>query len=146
MLSAVHRRDRAAASAVRARAAEIAAGKLDQIAPLSRWFGDECVTSEPYLLVKDWLTSVDIEAYATAYGAFAEGDDLYADRWPRVACPVLLLTGELDPNSTPQMSRDLAAAAPNAEACIIAGHRHMVNMTAPDEVTTALRHWLTRKV
>jgi pimeloyl-ACP methyl ester carboxylesterase len=146
LLSAVHRRDSAAASAVRVRAAEIAAGKLDPIAPLSRWFGNECVASGPYLLVKDWLTSVDVEAYATAYGAFAEGDDLYADQWPGVACPALLLTGELDPNSTPQMSRDLAAAAPHAEACIIADHRHMVNMTAPDEVTAALRHWLTRKV
>ena len=146
LLNAVHRRDRAATSAVKARAAEIAAGKLDPIAPLSRWFGNECVASEPYLLVKSWLTAVDVEAYATAYAAFAEGDDLYADRWPEVACPALLLTGELDPNSTPQMSRDLSAVAPHAEACIIAGHRHMVNMTAPDEVTAALQHWLTRKV
>ena len=146
LLSAVHRRARAAASAVRARAAEIAAGRLDPIAPLSRWFGNECVVSEPYQLVKNWLTAVDTDAYATAYRAFAEGDDLYADRWSGVACPALLLTGELDPNSTPQMSRDLAAAAPHAEACIIANHRHMVNMTAADEVTAALRHWLTREV
>jgi pimeloyl-ACP methyl ester carboxylesterase len=146
LLSAVHRRDRAASSAVKARAAEIAAGKLDPTAPLARWFGNECVASEPYRLVKAWLEAVDVEAYATAYGAFAEGDDLYAARWPGVACPALLLTGELDPNSTPRMSHDLAAAAPHAEASIIAGHGHMVNMTAPDEVTAALRHWLTRKV
>ena len=146
LLSAVHRRARAAASAVRARAAEVAAGNLDPIGPLSRWFGSECVGSEPYLLVKDWLTAVDVEAYATAYRAFAEGDDLYADHWADVTCPALLLTGELDPNSTPQMSRDLAAAAPHAEVCIIADHRHMVTMTAPDEVTAALRHWLEREV
>jgi pimeloyl-ACP methyl ester carboxylesterase len=104
------------------------------------------VESEAYLLVKAWLTDVDMGAYATAYGAFAEGDDLYSDRWPGVTCPALFLTGELDPNSTPQMALDLAAAAPHGEACIIAGHRHMVNMTAPDEVTAALQHWLTRKV
>jgi pimeloyl-ACP methyl ester carboxylesterase len=146
LLNAVHRRDRAASSAVRARADEIAAGKVDPIAPLSRWFGDACQASEPYRLVKAWLADVDTEAYATAYGAFAEGDTLYADRWPQVACPALFLTGELDPNSTPQMSRDLASAAPHGEACIVAGHRHMVNMTAPDQVTTALQHWLTRKV
>ncbi len=146
LLSAVHRRDGAASSAVKARAAEIAAGNVDPIAPLSRWFGDECVASEPYRLVKEWLAAVDIEAYATAYGAFAEGDVLYADRWPGVTCPALFLTGEHDPNSTPKMSLDLAAAAPHGEACIIAEHRHMVNMTAPDEVTAALRHWLTRKV
>ncbi len=151
LLSAVHRRDREASSAVRARAAEIAAGNVDPIAPLSRWFGNECEASEPYSLVpyrlvKAWLAAVDIEAYATAYGAFAEGDVVYADRWPAVTCPALFLTGEHDPNSTPQMTLDLAAASPRGEACIIADHRHMVNMTAPDEVTAALRHWLTRKV
>ncbi len=146
LLSAVHRRDREASFAVRARAAEIAAGKVDPIAPLSRWFGDECVASEPYQVVKEWLAAVDLEAYATAYGAFAEGDVLYADRWPSVTCPALFLTGEHDPNSTPQMTLDLAAASPRGEACIIADHRHMVNMTAPDEVTAALRHWLTREV
>jgi (E)-2-((N-methylformamido)methylene)succinate hydrolase len=146
LLSAVHRRGQAAAAAVRARAAQIAAGHVDPTSPLARWFGDECTTSEPYRLVKDWLTTVDVRAYATAYGAFADGDDLYADRWSGVACPALLLTGELDPNSTPQMALDLAAEAPNGEACIIANHRHMVNMTAPDEVSAALRSWLTRKV
>jgi pimeloyl-ACP methyl ester carboxylesterase len=146
LLSAVHRRDLAALSAVRARAAEIAAGNVDTIAPLSRWFGEECVESEPYRLVKEWLSAVDPEAYATAYGAFAEGDVLYADRWPGVTCPALFLTGELDPNSTPQMTLDLAAAAAHGEARIVADHRHMVNMTAPDEVTEALRHWLKRKV
>jgi (E)-2-((N-methylformamido)methylene)succinate hydrolase len=146
LLSAVHRRDRAASSAVKARAAEIATGTVDTSAPLSRWFGDACQASEPYRLVKAWLAAVDIEAYATAYGAFAEGDVVYADRWPDVTCPALFLTGELDPNSTPQMTLDLAAAAPHGEARIIAEHRHMVNMTAPDEVTDALRHWLTRKV
>ena len=146
LVCGVHRRDRTAASAVSARAAEIAAGMIDPTAPLERWFGEGSEATEPYLLTKSWLGSVDIEAYATAYGAFAEGDDLYADRWPQVRCPALFLTGELDPNSTPQMSREMAAAAPHGEACVIAGHRHMVNMTAPDEVTTALRHWLTRKV
>ena len=145
LLSAVHRRDSAASAAVKARAATIAAGEVDPVAPLSRWFGDDCATSEPYRLVKEWLTAVDTDAYATAYGAFAEGDAVYADCLPNVICPALFLTGELDPNSTPQMTRDLAAASPHGEARIIAGHRHMVTMTAPDEVTAALRHWLTRK-
>ena len=126
--------------------AEIAAGTIDPTAPLARWFGEGSEATGPYLLTKSWLGSVDVEAYATAYGAFAEGDDLYADRWPQVRCPALFLTGEFDPNSTPQMAHEMAAAAPLGEACIIAGHRHMVNMTAPDEVTAALRHWLTRKV
>ena len=146
LLSAIHRRDATAASAVTARAAAIATGIFDPTAPLERWFADECPPSDSYRLVEGWLAGVDSDAYATAYGAFAEGDDLYVERWPSVTCPALFLTGECDPNSTPQMTLDLAAAAPRGEARIIADHRHMVNMTAPDEVTTALRHWLTREV
>ncbi|MEO7371136.1 MAG: alpha/beta hydrolase, partial [Ilumatobacteraceae bacterium] len=146
LVSGVHRRAAAASSAVRARAADIAAGKVDTDAPLSRWFGEDCVGSEPYRLVKSWLASVDIDGYATAYGAFAEGDGTYADGWCGVTCPALFVTGELDPNSTPQMSLDLAAAAPQGEACIVAGHRHMVNMTAPEVVNEALSHWLTRGI
>src|SRR4051812_12056630 len=72
LVSAVHRRDAAAAAAVRSRAAEIAAGEVDPSAPLSRWFGADAVASEPYRLVKQWLASVQLEGYATAYGAFAE--------------------------------------------------------------------------
>jgi (E)-2-((N-methylformamido)methylene)succinate hydrolase len=146
LVCGVHRRNSAATSAVKARAADAAAGTFDANAPLSRWFGSECSASEPYRLVEAWLSAIDIEAYATAYGAFAEGDVDFVDRWPEVTCPALFLTGELDPNSTPQMSLELAAAAPRGEACIIGDHRHMVNMTAPEAVTEALRHWLTRRV
>lgn len=146
LLSAVHCRDRLAAAAVRARALEISAGQLDRLAPLSRWFDGGETTSEPYRLISQWLRDVDLDAYATAYRAFAEGDRVFANAWPQISCPALFLTAEFDANSTPQMSRDLAALAPHGEACVIAGHRHMVNMTAPNEVTHALRHWLTRKV
>ena len=144
LLNPIHRRDLAASVAVKARVAEIETGRFDSNAPLTRWFGNECVASETYQLVKRWLADVDISAYATAYNAFAEGDDGYADRWPEVRCPALFLTGGGDPNSTPQMARDLAAETPLGEARIIADHRHMVNMTAPDEVTAALQQWLTR--
>lgn len=145
LLGTVHRRDPAAAAAVKARAVEIAGGQLDRLAPLARWFDTDELASEPSLSIARWLSDVDLNGYATAYGAFAEGDRVYGDAWSTVACPALFLTGELDANSTPQMSRDLASAAPNGEVCVIAGHRHMVNMTAPDAVNAALGQWLTRK-
>ena len=146
LLNPIHRRDLAASVAVKARVAEIETGLFDPTAPLTRWFGDGSVGSDTYQLVKGWLADVDIPAYATAYNAFAEGDDGYADRWPEVRCPALFLTGGGDPNSTPQMARDLAAETPLGEVRIVADHRHMVNMTAPDEVTAALQQWLTREV
>ena len=58
------------------------------------------------------------------------------------ATAALTLTGELDANSTPAMTDAIAAAIPGGRAQVVAGHRHMVNLTAPDIVTRALSDWL----
>ncbi|CAM3062978.1 alpha/beta fold hydrolase [Paracoccus nototheniae] len=144
LLNAVHRRDPQARAAVLARADQIAQGRGDATGPLSRWFG----RSGPAIRnrVAGWLEAVDPQGYATAYRAFATGDATYADRLSQIACPTLVLTGEGDQNSTPQMSRDMAGAIPQATPLIVAGHRHMVNLTAPYIVTDALKDWLQRPV
>ena len=144
LVNGVYRRSPAARAAVVARAREIERGHVDLTTPLARWFDDDEMEGAPYQLTREWLSQVDIEGYATAYAAFAEGDDTYADAWPRVTCPALFLTGSDDPNSTPDMSRAMAARAPAGEAVVIEGHRHMVNLTAPDLVNQALTAWLQR--
>lgn len=144
LLNGVYLRSPDARAAVVARAREIERGLVDLASPLERWFSASEVDGRAYGLVRDWLASVDVEGYGTAYAAFAEGDDLYADAWPRVTCPALFLTGELDPNSTPEMSRTMAKAAPRGEAVVIANERHMVNLTAPAAVNGALLSWLRR--
>jgi pimeloyl-ACP methyl ester carboxylesterase len=80
--------------------------------------------------------------YASAYRAFAEGDLAYADGLGRIQCPLLALTGSDDANSTPTMTQTIAAQAANGRAVILSGHRHMVNLTAPLSVTTAMQAWL----
>ncbi|OLP52967.1 alpha/beta hydrolase [Rhizobium rhizosphaerae] len=142
LLNGVHRRDPAARQAVEARAAEISTGGFDREAPLARWFGAAGEYDAARVLCRQLLAEVDADGYATAYGAFATGDAVYADRWPDVACPALFLTGEGDLNSSPAMSRAMAAAAQNGRALIIPGHRHMVNLTAPDQVNAALIDWM----
>lgn len=145
LLNGVHRRNAEARAAVEARADEIVTGSFDREAPLSRWFSDAEKLSEAYALVRELLRSVDAEGYATAYRAFATGDAVYSDGWPAVCCPALFLTGDGDLNSTPDMARDMAAATPRGRAVIISGHRHMVNLTAPDQVNDALRQWLDQR-
>ena len=146
LLNGVHRRSAEARAAVIARADEIGSGSFDREAPLSRWFSDDETDSDAYRLVHDLLASVDRQGYAAAYRAFATGDTVYADAWPRVRCPALFLTGEGDGNSTPEMARAMADAAPFGQAVVIPGHRHMVNLTAVDAVNRALADWLTREV
>jgi pimeloyl-ACP methyl ester carboxylesterase len=144
LLNAVYRRDPLARTAVMERAGKIHDGEVDIDGPLLRWFGADAQGSEVYRLTRRWLSSVDRAAYATAYAAFAGGDATYADGWQKVRCPALFLTGADDPNSTPAMAQAMADAAPHGYAVLIAGHRHMVNLTAPDEVNTILANWLAK--
>ncbi|SLN71106.1 Dihydrolipoyllysine-residue acetyltransferase component of acetoin cleaving system [Falsiruegeria litorea R37] len=142
VVNGVYRRSADARQAVEARADEICNGPVDLQTPLNRWFGPQEMAARDQ--VANWLRQVDQGGYATAYSAFARGDDTYADGWPKVACPMLALTGDGDPNSTPEMSQAMADAAQDGEAVIIEDHRHMVNLTAPDVVTDILQTWLAR--
>lgn len=143
-LNGVHRRSAEARDAVERRAAEIRRGPVDLETPLARWFGDGAADRAARAQVAEWLAAVDMDGYATAYGAFARGDATYANGWAGVSCPMLALTGEDDPNSTPAMARAVAAAAQDGIAIALPGHRHMVNLTAPDAVNSILLDWLER--
>lgn len=144
LLNCVFRRDAAAKSAVEARAAEILNGKIDVETPLARWF--ESHQKDVRAQVAQWLKAVDRLGYATAYAAFAGGDDTYADRFAHIPCPLMSITGDGDPNSTPRMTQAIAEIVPNGKAITIKGHRHMVNLTAADEVNTHLTRWLKEPV
>ena len=142
-LNGVYRRDPEAKAAVLARAAAISLVGVDKEGPLLRWFGDDAQSAVARALTRNWLSLVDPQGYATAYAAFAGGDETYAERWPDVGVPALFLTGSDDPNSTPLMAEQMAAAAPKGWVRIVEGHRHMVNLTAPDIVNELLAEWLS---
>jgi pimeloyl-ACP methyl ester carboxylesterase len=142
LLNPVFKRSAEARAAVIARADDIRRGQIDHDTPLSRWFTDAPTDQGARADVADWLSAVDPQGYATAYGAFARGDATYADRIADIPCPLWAITGDGDPNSTPAMSRAIADAAPRGQALVIAGHRHMVNLTAPEAVNAALNDWL----
>lgn len=142
LLNGVFRRNATARAAVIARANMISTGHFDIETPLQRWFGDSEIDRAARAQVKDWLSTVNRAGYATAYSAFAHGDDIYADGFASINCPLLALTGAGDPNSSPAMSRAMANHARRGRAVIIEKHRHMVNLTAPEAVNAALEEWL----
>ncbi|MBM2766466.1 alpha/beta fold hydrolase [Burkholderia anthina] len=142
VLNGVYRRTEQAREAVLQRAAELRSGTIDVDTPLRRWFNADEAQQAAARKVEAWLQSVDLAGYATAYSAFAKGDEVYADGWHRIACPALVLTGSDDPNSTPEMAMQMAQAAHDGKAVVIEHERHMVNLTAPERVNRALRAWL----
>lgn len=141
LLNPVYRRGAAAREAILGRARALAQGHSDPEAPLARWFGPD-EAPEVRARVGGWLRTVDPHGYAATYAAFAEGDAVYADRIGEIRCPTLVLTGENDGNSSPDMARQIAAGVANARAVIVAGERHMTSLTAPERVNSELARWL----
>ena len=146
LLNGVFRRSDTARQAVVARAEQIRAGHVNPQAPLDRWFSGAPKDIQTRAQVAGWLSEVSLEGYAAAYSAFATGDAIYADRLAQIDCPFLALTADGDPNSTPAMSNAMAQLARKSTAVTIAGHRHMVNLTAPEEVNTHLTAWMQTAV
>lgn len=136
-MNAIYRRSVAARDAVVARVASLdGQAKTDPTATLERWFGS--ATSPERRACHSWLQEVDPTGYATAYRVFASEDGPSDAQLRSLPCPALFVTGSEEPNSTPAMSRDMAALAPHGRAIVIDDAAHMMPMTHAKQVNTAL--------
>lgn len=136
-LNAIFERSRQAAAAVQTRAATLdGARQADPTSTLLRWFGE--APSPERTACETWLRSVDPMGYKLAYTAFALGDGPSRAALHGLACPALFATGAREPNSTPQMSRAMAALAPQGRSLIVEGAAHMMPMTHSAEVNAAI--------
>lgn len=97
-------------------------------ASIERWY-PAATTNVPREIVdatRRALLANDIESYLHAYRVFVQGDREVGPELGGITVPVLAITGELDPGSTPQMSHRLAAAVPNGRVVIVPNTRHMM--------------------
>lgn len=141
-ITAVFDRPEEKSVAVKQRAADILAGgnARNDAETLERWFSEP--QSNPYAEAADFanqaLAQVDSKGYARAYSVFANASGVAADDLAGLQVPCLFLTADGDPNSTPEMSQAMAEIAPHGKFQVIAGHRHMVTLTAPEQVCESL--------
>jgi len=63
---------------------------------------------------------------------------------PQIACPTLVMTGELDTWAPPAQHQAIAAAIPHSELVIVPGAGHMIQLEAPAAVNSAIARWLER--
>jgi pimeloyl-ACP methyl ester carboxylesterase len=61
---------------------------------------------------------------------------------PQIACPTLVITGELDAWSPPAQHREIAAAIPDATLTVVEGAGHMLPFEAPEALNCAIAAWL----
>ena len=142
-LNAVFMRTPEQSTAVRNRSAELSAGgvSVNLEETLQRWFGapSEREHVDAANLARELLLAVNPQGYAAAYEVFASSDSVHANRLGELKVPSLFFTADGDPNSTPAMSQAMADLAPNGAAKVLAGHRHMMTLTAPELVSESLR-------
>ena len=141
-ITAVFDRPAEKSNAVKQRAAEILAdgNARNDAETLERWFGS--LDTNPYpeaaTVAKQALADVDPMGYARAYSVFANSSGIDSDSLSRLLLPSLYLTADGDPNSTPEMSQKMSEIAANGQLEVIAGHRHMVTLTAPEKICESL--------
>lgn len=141
-LNAVFNRSAEQSASVKQRAADLAAGgvSVNLAETLERWFGDPGKHEFPEAesLARELLLDVNPKGYEAAYSVFANSDKVHAARLSELKVPALFFTADGDPNSTPEMSLAMAAFTPNGSSKVLTGHRHMMTLTAPEEVSATL--------
>src|SRR5699024_2827401 len=94
---------------------------------LERWYpGDSSVSGELVQQTRKVLESNDIDSFLYAYEVFASADREIAPELVRLQQPLLAMTGECDPGSTPDMNRRLVNAVPNGTLRVVPKARHML--------------------
>lgn len=78
---------------------------------------------------------------ATHYEQSGSGEQLF-DSLPAICCPTLIITGELDAGSTPQMAALLQARIPHARAEVLPGIRHLLPIEAAEDFNARLLGFL----
>lgn len=113
------------------------ATKIDPVATLARWFGDKDTPERA--ACQQWLISNRIDQYAWAYGIFARSYGANRAGLTKMNMPTLFITGANEPNSTPQMSREMAKIAPTGHSYIVEGAAHMAPMTHAAEIAAEIK-------
>ena len=147
-LNAVFQRDEQQRAAVQQRARLLNEQGVQATveSTIARWFGSPVPAHLAPLaaLAQDILGDVHPLGYARAYQLFAASDAAHADRLAQLQRPALFFTGELDPNSSPDMSQAMARLVPDGECQVLSGARHMMNLTDAQDVNRVLLEFMGR--
>ena len=145
-MNIVYQRSTEQRKAVMARAAKVLAdGEIAGVdGALSRWFADK--TDPESLakidLVRRWMLAVDPVGYGRTYRLFSVSDDAFSGRLGQLSMPVLYLTGDNDPNSTPAMSIQMADETPSGWAASIPDEAHMMAYISPEVTNRTIEFFL----
>ena len=122
---------------------------LEPVADLAieRWFTPQWQEAHPAETesVRQRLLTTDHAGYLKAYRLFTQADDLAASLAPDIEAPTLVLAGERDTGSTPEMLAALADAIPGGEARTMPEVHHLAPIEEPNLFVNAVLEFLNQE-
>ena len=122
---------------------------LEPVADLAveRWFTPQWRAVHPAETesVRQRLLTTDHAGYLKAYRLFVDADTLAASLAPEIEAPTLVLAGERETGSTPEMAVALADAIPGGEARTMPGVHHLAPIEEPNLFSNALLEFLNQE-
>ncbi len=106
---------------------------------LKRWFTEDYLNKNPktYEKIKSILDKNDMTNFLKVYQLFVEHKD--NEEFNKIKTKTLVITGEEDVGSTPEMSKNLSAIIENSNLTIIPKAKHLCSIECPDDVNNAMK-------
>ena len=106
---------------------------------LKRWFTDEYLEKNPdtYQKISSVLDQNNIENFLKVYALFVKHED--NEDFEKINVKTLIMTGENDIGSTPEMSKNLSKEIANSKVKIINKGKHLCSIECSDDVNNTIR-------
>ena len=106
---------------------------------LKRWFTDNYINNNPniYKKICSMLGENDIENFLKVYDLFVKHQD--NEKFENIKTKTLIMTGENDVGSTPEMSKNLSKKIANSKVKIVSNGKHLCSIECADDVNNAIR-------
>ena len=106
---------------------------------LKRWFTDEYLEKNPntYNKISSMLEQNNVENFLKVYELFVNHKD--NEKFENIKTKTLVMTGEEDIGSTPEMSKSLSKVINNSKVKIISKGKHLCSIECADDVNMSIK-------
>ena len=109
---------------------------------LKRWFTDEYLEKYPdtYQKITSILKSNNMQNFLKVYELFVKHKD--EEIFDNIKVNTLIMTGENDIGSTPEMSKNLSKHIANSQVKIVPKGKHLCSIECSDDVNNAIKDFI----
>ena len=144
IIASVYKRSEKQKTKVKNRYRMALMGKSITVDSINRWFNPEYLKINPdvYSFFYNILERKNVDDFLTAYKLFVESDD-YALDFSDFNMPTLIMTGESEIGSTPEMSTMLGKQIKNSKIYIIPKAKHLASFEKADLVNNEISKFIS---